>query len=400
MSYIRSSTITDNLGNEAEVGLFGGLKTSTSNTQISLTFDHPISDRQLITAGSPVAQYNRSLLKVNGTTNDTVQSKKQLRYKTAQTIQTYFTAGFNGTYTSGETYIGLFDQYDGVFLGYKDGDFVCGYRNVFGSATASWDGSNIINPVADVLQVVPPPINVDKITRYRIKFGYLGVGNISYEYFDGSRWVELHTFQTDNSLLDRTHVGSAILPMRSESSHSGCFTISGSWNAQTYGEDTGLQDEPSHVRGSRSDGDDLVIGTPITVVAFRSKTTYGSYPNKVQSRLILAEFWLRAEGVSEIDIYRLPAGTITDGTWLEVNNSVVEYNATTDFNTVTGTPLFSTPVAVPSSGTGVASKDLDFERLGLNASPGDEFVVVVTYRLDGGTSTPERGWNITYEDLF
>jgi hypothetical protein len=135
MSYIRSSTITDNLGNEAEVGLFGGLKTSTSNTQISLTFDHPISDRQLITTGSPAAQYNRSLLKVNGDTNDTVQSKKQLRYKTAQTIQTYFTAGFNGTYTSGETYIGLFDQYDGVFLGYKDGDFVCGYRNVFGSAT-------------------------------------------------------------------------------------------------------------------------------------------------------------------------------------------------------------------------------------------------------------------------
>jgi len=401
MSYLKNSKIVDGLGNEVEVGLFGGLKVSNASPQISLTFDHPLSSRRVKTSGSPQAQFNRSLLKVSGDTNDVVRTMSALRYKTAQTIETYFTAGFNGTYTSGTTYIGLYDVYDGVFIGYKDGDFVVGYRNVFGSSTASWDGTNVINPEPDVLQVVSAPVNVDKITRYRIRFGYLGVGNISYEYFDGDKWVLLHTFKTDNNLLDRTHVGSAVLTMKCESSHAGCFVLSGSWNAQTYGNDTGLQDEPFFSDGERAVAGD-VAGLP--VVAFRSMKTFGNYPNKVRSRLLNAEFSTGSEGLYKIEMYIFPEGTIS-GTWTAIDSgSVLEYNDTVNLVDITGglaagRRVFSTNLAVPSSGTGVASVSLDFEKLGVKANPTDEYVIVKR-ELVGGAGDAITSWSIAYQDLF
>jgi hypothetical protein len=397
--YEQATIIQDNLGNQAEVGLFGGLKTTTAKPQISETFDNPRKLSRFKVTGTVTPQTNRSLLKVDQ--NSSAQTIKVLRYKTAQTIETYFTAGFNGNFANGKSIIGLFDEYDGVYLGYNDGNFIVGYRNVFGQETASWDGSAVVNPVPDVVQIISAPQNVENVTRYRIKFGYLGVGNISYEYFDGTNWVLLHVFQTDNALPDRTHVGSAILPMRCEVEDTlGCFILSGSWNAQTYGEDTGIQDSPIHIRGYRDGDGDLVINTPRALVAFRSKSTFGDYPNKIMSRLLIAEFWLRAEGVSEIEIYKLPAGTIQDGSWEETPESALEYNDTTNFNSVVGDSIFSTPIAVPSSGIGVASKVLDFQRLGLVTSGSEEYLIAINYRLDGGTSSPERGWNITYEDLF
>ena len=391
MSYIKNSILSDRLGNEVEIGLFGGLKVSNSNPQISHTFDHPLEPTHLTVSGDVTSQVNRSLLKV--ATGGSAETTNALRYKTAQTIETYFTAGFNGTFTSGTSIIGLFDVEAGVYLGYKDGAFIVGYRNIY---------ADEVGNVPDTIQVVIPPVNVNTITRYRIRFGYLGVGDISYEYFANRQWHTLHIFETDNTLTDRTHIGRAILPMRCEVSHTGCFIYSGSWNAQTYGTDSGLQDEPFFSDGERDIAGDTA-GLPL--IAFRSATIYGNYPNKIRSRLLTAEFATGSEGLYKIEFYGFPAGTIAGtATWAAVDtDSVLEQSTDIVLADITGglaagKKVFSTNLAVPSSGTGVASATLDFDRLGVKAKPGEEFVIVKR-EIIGGSGDNITTWSIAFQDL-
>jgi hypothetical protein len=405
MSLFKQSILTDRLNNEVEVGLFGELKTSNPVPQISETFDIPINPNRLKVVGIAEAQFRRSQLKVSQ--NSSVTTVSTLVYKTAQTIEAYFTAGFHGSFASGESYIGLFDEYDGVFVGYKNGNFVCGYRNVFASENASWNGSEVVNTTPDVLQEIQEPANIETLTRYRIKLGYLGIGNISYEYFNGKEWVLIHLFETDNALFLRTHIGSAILPMRSQVENTeGCFIVSGSWNAQTWGLDQGLQDQVNYSRGSRTITPSTV-GVPL--VAFRSKGTFGNYPSKIKSRLIKAGFLSLNVGLLSIDFWAYPAGTIAGAsTFQDVNANTALQQSTNLIGTdiegglASGVLLFSRDFFV-SSGQGQQifsdGSDIDFQRLGLIARPKDEFVIAIR-QISGTPTSNITTWSIAYEDLL
>lgn len=388
-------SIRDSLGNQAEVGLFGALKTATPTAQISETFDAPLTTgldgKFKVTPtglGTGVSQYNRSLLKVQtgGAGTCVVETKTPLRYKAGSTVEAYFTASWHGVRGVGDfAYIGLFANEDGVYLGYNGTDFVVAYRNT--------------DQGADVQQIVDvSTFNFDKVTRFRIKFGYLGVGNISYEYFNGVSWITLHIFQTDNSLDQRTHIGSAILPMRAEVSAASNdhYIVSGSWNAQTYDKENRLQDRPQMHDGERTIAP-TVGGAPI--VAYRNKTSFGGYPNRVVSAPLFASFGSTSEGLYKIEVHKAASGTFTTGAWvdLKTDDSVLEYNTTlTDLPS--GEKIFSIPVAVSSQGTGVASSELDFEKLGIKLYPGDEILISIREIL-AGAGTDQQTYTLFFNDL-
>ena len=399
MSYIKNvnANLKDTLGNEVEVGLFGGLKVSQSNTQISIVFNKPLNTvkETKVSANGVASQVNRSLLQVGNFIGDSfVESIDVLRYKTAQTVENYFTASFSRPALAGEiATIGGYDAEDGVFLGYVGADFVVGYRNVHHDGTGT---------AADVTQVVNmAAYDLTKIYRYRIKFGYLGVGNISYEVYDGSKWNLLHTFITDGTLGDRTHVGTAILPMRCDVTDTvGDLHIhSGSWNAQTYGANNGQQEEPFFSQGTRTVS--TAAGENSPLVAFKSSTSFGGYTNKVKSELVSAEFATGSEGLYRINMYAYPAGTITTGTFTDLYTGESSLQINTGVTTIPagGRIAFSTSLAVPSSGTGVASSSIDFTKLGMRASPGDEFLITKECIIAGGGDDTTT-WNIAYIDLF
>ena len=384
------SVVTDSLGNQAEIGLFGGTKVSQANVQVSLVFNKPLNlSREVKISGDVTSMHNGSLLKVGGAVGvSNIETIEVLRYKTAQTIETYFTSSWSRIAFNGEeALIGLFDTNDGVYLGYKNFEFIVGYRHIdYGDITQAIDIS---------------AFDFTKIHRFRIKFGYLGVGNISFEVFVDSKWHLLHIFETDGNLTQRTHVRTAILPMSCNvlSTEGTLELYSGSWNAQTYGIDSGQQEIPHFSQGTRVI--DVNVGESLPLVAFRTVENFGGYINKVKSRLLTAEFATGSEGLYRINFLAYPAGSIATGTFVDlfVDESVMQIN--TDVTTIplNGKIVYSITLAVPSSGAGVFASSADFTKLGLKTIPGFEYLIVKECLMTGGGNDITT-WNIAYVDLF
>ena len=387
-----TTTFSDG-GNSAIVGAFGALKVAEARPQISQLFSRP-PDLQagVYVGGTYQFQYNRSLLKVSGDAGGTsfVQTKKNLRYITAQTIEFNFTAAWSKVPSPADYAImGGFDDEEGVYVGFVGENFVVGYRNtaVGADTTAIVDVSNLVT--------------LGNLSRFRIRFGYLGIGNITYEVYLGGKYHLLHTFETDGNLFERTHVGVAILPMRGEvgSTDATLYMMSGSWGGATYGP------ADSFERNFFNDGTRLVnpsVGTQLPIVAYRSKATFGGYINRIQSKLTACQFATTNEGVYRVNFLAYPAGTLTTGTWNNVSPySVLEYNSTSTGVPAGSTKIFSTIITVAGTASGNSSSvTYDFEKLQLIANPTDEFLITLECVVDKGGSNTETLWSINYQDLF
>lgn len=394
---IRAFTGTDEISitngtNSASVGAFGELKVSNLIPQISQTFTNPLDLQREVTAGGTYAsQFNRSLLKVSGTGGGTsfVQTKQNLRYVTAETIEINFTASWSKTSIADYGLVGAFDANNGVYVGYVGENFVVGYRNtnVGADTTAIVDVSTLLT--------------FGNLTRFRITFGYLGTGNITFEAYLGSKYHLLHTFETDGNLFQRTHIGVPLLPMRAEvgSTDPDYFITSGSWGAGIYGS-ASPNDKPFFHKGIRAVNPS--VGTELPVVAYRSKTSFGGFTNRVRSQLTGAQFATANEGIYLINFYAYPAGSIATGAWSNVSPySVIEANTTSTGVPVGGTNIFSTIITVAGIGAGNASSvEYDFAGLGLEANAGDEFLITLQCVIDSGGINTETIWCINYNDLF
>ena len=409
MSNFSKTILTDSLGNNAEIGLFGALKVTEPNAQISSVFNSAIEDRDFIQVntggGYLTPRFNRSILKVGtiGTGSASMTTTKRLRYRAGATVEANFTCSWTGDYTvanaADTALVGLYDDSDGVYMGYQGTTFVVGYRNKY--------ADNGVGNEPDVTAIIPVTWDTTKIHRYRIRFAFLGVGNISYEYFDGRSWVLLHTFQTDGTLIDRTHLGAVILPMRISISTIAANTVymsTGSWSASTYSKDNYLQDHPHYVdfKGTIAPG-----ATEKGIVAFRNNTTFLGFPNQVSAQLLFAEFATASEGLYRVNIYAyppngiavdIPAVSYTD---LYPNISPFQIDDTNVPNTSvtpTGQKVFGAFLAVPSSGVGVSHTLSDFSKLDMKAYTGDEFLLTLE-EVKSGAGTNIFAMSLIYADL-
>lgn len=383
-------SITDGK-NKALVGGFGELKVAEPTIQISQLFSRPPDLRQLTSQGTYVFQYNRSLLKVSGDAGGTslLETNQNLRYATGTTVEFNFTAAWSRPANAGEySIIGGFDSEDGVYLGWVGENFVVGYRNT--------------NVGADTTQIVDVSNLVanGQLNRFRIRFGYLGVGNITYETKLGNTWHELHTFETDGNLFERTHMGECMLPMRAEvgSTDPNFYVMSGSWSGVTYG-------EPTKDKNFFHDGVRLVnptVGTQLPIVAYRSKANFGGYRNKIRSILTAAQFATANEGIYKINFIAYPPNSITTGAWADISPySVLEANITSTGVPAGGVKIFSTIITVAGIGSGNSSSvTYNFEGLALIANPRDEFLITLECIIDSGGTNTETLWCINYDDLF
>ena len=238
------------------------------------------------------------------------------------------------------------------------------------------------------------------LNRFRITFGYLGVGDIVIEAKPNneSRDYEiLHVFETDGALTT-THIGNPIVPVRFEVENTGNTTDiimqSGSWNAKAWTNNPGAGARPQH-----SNGVTLIGNTDVETgfVAFRSAELFNTKTNKILSELLISNFTSDLEGLAKITIVRNP--TVTGGTWnpVDAGNGVLEENNT--FTSYTG----GEDVFVQFIGAGSASKiqdtgSISFVDLGVFAKPGDSFLITAE-RL-AGTTAYTMYWSLNWRDLF
>lgn len=389
--------IQDKLGNAVTVGSFGELKAMSPRQQVSHTFDTPLDevfDFKVATSGdcNITAQHNRSLLLLNTGTGGTgsIESKRIVRYKTS-TVECLMTMGFpEAPQAVDQRFGGLFNNKNGYYWGYDGLDFIFAYRNKDKNGGTEPDVKITLDMSA---------YDLTKIHRFRLTFGFLGVADATLEIRSPTGWELIGKHQTDGQLSDRTHIGTVNIPVRTEiSSPSNDISIlSGSWSANTWDNGEDLKDKTFFSSGARTIA---TAANELPIVAFRSKLDFGGYENNVRTKLLYSEFATGSEGLYKINIYAYPAGTITDGAWADVSaTSVMEENVTTNYNTYPAKPMLSTHLAVPSSGVGVAESSVDFEKLGVIANPGDEFLIT-KQELIAGAGDDITSWVIAGADLF
>ena len=427
MTNFNKGIIKDYLGNEAEVGLFGALKVSEPISQLAQIFTIPLDTSREVTldtitgAGSVIAQYNRSLLKVDSGAIGTagIQTRKNLHYREAATIEVEFTANWSGAgvgVINHNGLIGLFDNAEGVYLGYQGVNFIVGYRNKYKTGYVVPASSGLADTTATVDMSA---YTLTNLHRFKIKLGYLGIGNITFEIFDGVTWVLLHRFVTDAALSDRTHIGSPTLPLRCEvaSTASAMTMFSGSWSAQTFGAPATTQNKPHFTHGIRTVVPGALGTGGAPVLAVRSPALFGTYPNKALSQLLETELATGSEGLYRYIIWGLPAGTLIDGAPGTVGAAEVKGNFAAIVST---SPLeISTDVAVGGSvvitnftlahssliavasgaGSSRTSKATDYAALDIFATAGTEFLVTME-EIIAGAGTNTTAWSIAYVDIF
>ena len=400
MAYIvnNETTIVDALGNQIDIGGFNELKIAEYTTQISTTFNKPLNEhREVKIEGDVISQFNRSLLKVTGEAGgiSSCTTFEHMRYRTAQTIGCYFTASWSKVPDVGDSaYIGIFDQYDGVYIGYDGADFIVAYRNIY--------ADNGVGSQADAIQVVDVTgIDLSLVHRFRIKFGYLGVGNISIEIKTNGDWELLHKFQTDGALSERTHIGNAILPVRAEvnSTDTALYLLSGSWNAGTYGNNHNFHNEPFYAQGDKSLS--VNSGEEKPLFMLRSKTIFGGFPSNIRSNLLHSEIGTGSEGLYRLNFY-LTDSNITGATWTDVDtdHSVMEVSDNLDAMPANSLRLiYSQLLPVSSAGSSRAASTAYFTELKAYMNPGDALIVSKECLIQGaGDDTTV--WSIAWEDLF
>lgn len=372
------------------VGSFGELKVAQPSVLIQSKFSRPLDIvKEAKTTGSVIQQFNRSLLKVSGDVSggSSWESLDALRYVSGQSVEFDFTFAISKEPTGIEYALaGGFDADDGFYLGWIGSNFVVGYRNsAFGDTTQIVDVSTITD--------------WGKLNRFRIRYGYLGVGNITYEVKTPTKWILLHTFETDGNLFERTHTGEPIQPFRYEvsSTDPSLYAISGSFSGMIYGSilDKGkpaFDDGYATIAG-------LVAGQQAIMIAYRSKTTLGAYNNHVRAQLVAADFTTTEDGVYRFNIIAYPAGTFPAAGWTQISTSTIEKNATYTGSTTIpagGRKIFS--VVSTAGKKGSAGASIDVRALQLQAIPSSEFIITKE-ALEVGAGSGLTTWDISFEDL-
>jgi len=413
-----SVKLSDRLGNEVQVGAFGGLATNQRISQIAITFEYPLNTRRVLTstAGNATiqAQYNGSLLKVqsNGVGSAIFKTAQVVEYEAGSTIGCNFTISFQGTISGTDKALAVFgDTEDGIIFGYDgSGDFVAGYRNSnFPTETVTSDNFNGTFDIENYLLT-----NKTKTHRMRITLGYLGVGDIAIEIkpdIPNRKWETVHIFHTDGILIERTHIGCPILSLgfEIESNGNDFYILSGSLNGQSWGDGKGTQHQ---VNFDTFKG--IVDASPTEqfLLGYRSKATIGGKTNKIRSELIDFRANTDSEGFYEICFYNVPRGTLTGTNWGTVpidsdqlDLSALEKTTATTYDFSNDTPVYRVPIVVsstPSSSTSIGDTAKILQGLGLvaYAENGEFFLTKRLAGAAGSDNTNQTNLYITYKDRF
>ena len=394
-----SVVLADANGNQATITPFGKLAVTIEKKEIGIKFNKPLNPQEVTTEGTPIAMFNGTVLRVQ--TGDTIRTNKAIVYEAGDGIKIDFTAEFSSFGAVGDiSEIGWIDDYQGVAIKATDGKLKVFYRNIFADC-----GIGTVGTAPDVeFEIDEPLIDINKMYRFQIILGHLGIGNIAVSFKPfGSKepYKILHVFETDGALTQRTHVGNPSIEIRAKVVGATAGTIySGSWSGATYSSGDSIQNLPEEVRIEKIVS--VNAGQMLPIAAFRNKNMFAGFPNKTRSRLEEIIVTTNSEGWYVIELWTFSQGVISGGTWIPVNNmtSVLEYNEGISFVPLPGEKaLVTIDVLVPSQGTGVGETSKSIKDRRLNLDPDVETVITKRCITQGG-GNDDTALKILHTNLF
>jgi hypothetical protein len=193
---------------------FGHLLMNEAVNQVEIQFfrDTPANLLTVTTAGggatSQVGGSGRFETSAAGTANAKGVTALTTSYRSASEIFVYFSALFT-TPTDGNGFqrIGLYDDNNGVFVGFEGTTFGVTIRNATSDtqvAKASFSDDTLTGAVGSFFtrDGSPEAIDLTKQNVFRIRFGWLGSAPIFYEVLSpDDKWVTFHTIHQPNNAV-------------------------------------------------------------------------------------------------------------------------------------------------------------------------------------------------------
>lgn len=358
--------------------LFGekqvGIRKPTIAAQFQYGYPVDAADTEELNGGS--ISFSESMLVVSTGTSSNgsarINNRRALRYIAGHEAYLFFT----GVYTEGvdNSYqrAGIFDSANGFFIGYEGSTF---------SVTRRRDGVDTSNAIDLSLVFEDGSFDPTKGNIYKISFGYLGFATINFEVLcpDGCYRL-IHKIKYPNTSTV-THILNTNLQPRAEVSNTGNTTDlvfkSGSFTAGIV---NGGGADPSSRRFTFDSTAQTITAGTLTVITFRSKSTFNSLTNYIESMLTLLSF---NTDLSKSSLWELEKNcTITNTpTWTDVDtaNSTIEYSTDAVVTQGSGSLEFSIPL-------GKIDRELisNLEEQNISLLPGDTITLFIV--TPGGTN--------------
>lgn len=354
-------------------------------------YGFPSGSAESSTANGGTITIVESLLTISTGTNvagsASIANRKALRYLPGQEAFSNFTAVFTAGKADSYQRAGLFDSENGLFLGYEDTDFCVTRRRDSVDTKVVIDVGSVFDPKDGVFD--PTKGNV-----YRISFGYLGFATINFEVLAPCGcWRIIHRIEYPNSSTG-THILNTNLQPRAESVNTGNNTdivISvGSFSAGVV--DGGGFDPAKRLFTYSAANQTITAGT-LMVITFRSKTTFASLTNYIQSVLTFLSFNTDLSKSSLWDFEKNATITGTP-TWTDVNtnDSTLEYSTDAVVTRGTGNQVLAIPL-------GKVDRELitDLDAQEIELLPQDYITLFIV--TPGGT-TGTYDFSFRWKELF
>lgn len=271
---------------------FGAAIVGERLTQVKAQFDIPISKQAVnveVSGGGSVTQSN-SLVNVStgtaATASAALTSRSRIIYEPGHEIYAIFTAAFTSpTNPDSDQRIGLFNEDDGFFIGYRGLNF---------GITKRSSGADTFIPQADfnidtlvgapesrfLRGTAPEAIDPTLINVYRIRFGWLGSAPVQFEVLSpNGPWVAFNTIRQPNTSI-LPSIGNPNLPLKSEvtktlADATDLNISTGSWNA-------GIVTSPSE----KPIGDISLVNSTTTPIAANATYT-GQWESTLRYTVVL-----------------------------------------------------------------------------------------------------------------
>lgn len=379
------STPTDHSGRVGLMSVFGDQITAKRIAQVSGQFKYGVpstgAKSNIVSTGS-INVVDSLLVVSTGTASDgaaSVANRRAIRYVPGYDTFCNWTSIFTGTFDS-ETGVttgiadsfqraGLYDDNDGFFIGFEGETFGFTRRRL---------GVDYFTPIdlAAYKDVEGYGLDLTKGNIFRLNYGYLGFATVIVDVLEpAGNWANLFKLEYPN-LSDETHITQTFLEPRFEVANTGNTTDiiskTGSFNA-------GIIDGGGNTPSTRSFADASqfsLAGGNADVIAYRVKSTYNGFENKVPSLFT----WLSAavEGNKPFSIYlTINPSELTAGTWTDRSpDSTMEFSTNTTWDT-------DGELLLPFSLAKDGEIDVIIKDLGIELLPTDVIVIRVVTSSTG-----------------